>query len=230
MTGITPNFGDWRNLSAIEIGEIAILMHGLDPRAVAMGEVTVRDPHNPTCPHGVPLDTSWEEKMLISGVLTGDLLSAPENVIEPNRDTQVVKKSLIPWLRRIGGYDFLADGLTVPPSKHSEAKRVAKSHQPQTSQPLDSVPKESPTGTPKFSMNRAGMIQQHLHEWPTIDADMRGAADNGLSAAKAGARGWVEMKAMDWARSKGKLVVPPNSTSLTSSMNNIVGRKHTLDG
>ena len=50
--------------------------------------------------------------MLIASVRTGDLTSAPPNIAEPNRDTHVAKKSFMPWLRGLGEYDFLVDGLS----------------------------------------------------------------------------------------------------------------------
>lgn len=53
---------------------------------------------------------------------------------------------------------------------------------------------------------RKGLLEAHGHEWPTLERDLRDAAVNGLAkAAKAGARGWLNSKALDWARSKGKL-------------------------
>lgn len=117
MSGISPNFEDWQKLTAIEIGDIACLMQGFDPRAIA--DVVVRDPNDPASPYGVTPDTSWEVRMLISAVLTLDLTSAPANITAPTDATKVVRTSLIPWLRPFGKYDFLADGLSSPTSKHT---------------------------------------------------------------------------------------------------------------
>ena len=83
MTGISPNYSDWRKLSSIAIWEIACLMQGFDPRAVMAGEVIVRDPSDPTGSTGMEPDTAWEERMLISAVCTQDLLSAPGNCTAP---------------------------------------------------------------------------------------------------------------------------------------------------
>jgi hypothetical protein len=117
MSGTSPNFDDWRKLTAIEIEDIACLMQGFDPRAIA--DVVVRDPDDPASPYGVSPDTSWEVRMLISAVLTDDLTSAPANVIAPTGTTKVVRTSLIAWLRPFGQYDFLVDGLSSPASKHT---------------------------------------------------------------------------------------------------------------
>jgi hypothetical protein len=228
MSGTSPNFKDWRKLTAIEIEDIACLMQGFDPRALA--DVVVRDPDDPASPYGVSPDTSWEVRMLISAVLTHDLTSAPTNITAPTGTTKVVRTSLIPWLRTFGEYGFLADGLSSPTSTLADAKLATTSRPAKNSQGLASNPTRPQPGTPTLFMTRFAMIQQHQREWPTIDADIRGACDNGLNVAKAGARGWFEAEAVAWARSKGKLIVPPNSTPLAVSMNSIVGRKHMLDG
>lgn len=74
--------------------------------------------------------------------------------------------------------------------------------------PLVEVPANAPrhaATVPAFSMKKAALIEQHKHEWPTIAGDIAGAKRNGLSAAKAGARGWREVDAIEWARNNGKL-------------------------
>lgn len=54
-------------------------------------------------------------------------------------------------------------------------------------------------------MKKRGMIKAHKHHWETIEGDIDMASQNGLSAAKAGERGWYEQKSLAWARAKGKL-------------------------
>lgn len=66
-------------------------------------------------------------------------------------------------------------------------------------------PRPAATG-PVFTMKKAAMIEQHKHEWPTIEQDIKDAKRNGLSMAKAGERDWKEHEAMEWARNKGKLM------------------------
>ena len=202
-------------------------MQGFDPRAIA--DVVVRDQDNPTSPYGVSPDTSWEVRILISAVLTQDLMSAPENITNPTRETMVIRTSLISWLRPFGKYDFLADGLSSTERKDQKAHQATQLGPVKSSQRMASTPAASEPSTPIFSMTKSAMVQHHQHEWPTIAADIHGATDNGLSIAKARARGWIEAKAMAWAHSKGKLVAPHTSTLLVHSMNNIVGKKHTLD-
>lgn len=119
MSGIKPNFDDWRKLSSIEIWEIACLMQGFDPRALA--DVGVRDRDYPTSPYCVSPDTSWEEKLLISSVLTHHLSSAPVNITEPTSDTRVSVVSLVPWLRLHGHHD-LATELDSPAHSASPAQ------------------------------------------------------------------------------------------------------------
>ena len=227
MSATSPNFDDWRELTAIEIEDIACLMQGFDPRAIA--DVVVSDPYDPASPYGDSPDTSWEVRMLISAVLTYDLASAPANITAPTGATKVVRTSLILWLRSFGKYDFLADGLSSPVNTHGKAKQPPQSRTDKTSQELPSTPVESQPGTPSFSMTRAAMIAQHQASWPSIEADIKDAASNGLSQAKAGAREWNESVALDWARAKNKLVNASTNTVLVNSMHNIVGRKHSID-
>ena len=54
-------------------------------------------------------------------------------------------------------------------------------------------------------MKKAGLVKACMRQWPTIEADLGDAARNGLSVARIGSRGWDERKALEWARSKGKL-------------------------
>lgn len=83
-----------------------------------------------------------------------------------------------------------------------------------------------------FTMKRAALISAHEQDWPTIARDIADASKNGLSAARAGAREWVEAKALQWARSKGKLIGANHpARNLEQSMNRMAslpGKKHAL--
>ena len=85
-------------------------------------------------------------------------------------------------------------------------------------------------GSPKFSMRLRALIEAHIHEWPTIETDIKAASDNGLSTAKAGARNWWEEHTMEWARANGKLKIAAKpGESLAQAMHNmgsLPGRKH----
>lgn len=87
---------------------------------------------------------------------------------------------------------------------------------------------------PVFSMTKAAMIAQHKHEWPSIEGDMRDAASNGLFAAKAGARGWNQANAMQWASAHNKLIPaekPAHSLSAAMhNLSNLPAIRHTLKG
>jgi hypothetical protein len=87
---------------------------------------------------------------------------------------------------------------------------------------------------PKFSMTKAAMLEQHKLKWPTIERDMKDAKANGLQSAKAGARGWNELPALEWARANNKLVnaAKPADSLLqaVNSMATVPGRKHTMEG
>ncbi len=97
-----------------------------------------------------------------------------------------------------------------------------------------SEPRMTATG-PRFNMTKAAMIEQHKHEWPTIERDISDAKRNKLSAAaKEGARGWREADAMEWARNNRKLPrtqTPVNSLAgAVHKMSSLPASRHTLEG
>lgn len=95
-------------------------------------------------------------------------------------------------------------------------------------------PKHNAATGLEFSMTRAALVSKHLHHWPTIKGDLKSAAINGLSIAKAGARSWNEATALAWARAKCKLEsVEKPADSLTQAMHNLSilsSQKHTIEG
>jgi len=97
-----------------------------------------------------------------------------------------------------------------------------------------SEPKRNAATGPVFSTVRAALVSGHLHHWPTIDRDLKDAATNGLSAAKAGARDWDETAALAWAKANNKLksAAKPADALMQAmhSMGSLPGRKHTLKG
>lgn len=100
---------------------------------------------------------------------------------------------------------------------------------------VDSLAKTQSVPTaPVFNMTKAAMIAQHKHEWTSIEGDMRDAASNGLFAAKAGARGWNEANALQWASAHNKLnsaEKPAHSLSaVMHNLSNLPAIRHTLKG
>ena len=240
MSGISPNYADWRQLSAIPIWKVASLMQGFDPRAVEAGDVVVQDPFEPSSPYGVGPDFSWEIEVLISAVQTADLVSVPATITRPKKNTKITKASLIPWLRA-NDYADLANGLDVAPLEEcapSSATVVLSGRNVPVSANRESGQTISPTlpakeggqNGPVFSVKKSVLIDKYKKEWPTIERDLQDACDNGLSACKAGARDWIEDCAKAWAQSRGKLSPVSTSATLGNSMNDIVGRKHILGG
>lgn len=120
-------------------------------------------------------------------------------------------------------------------AKHVRWPEPATAPEPPAPTPVAAPQKEvaekaAPTG-PKLSMTKAALIAQHKHEWPTIEGDIRGASENGLSkAAKAGARDWYEDAAMQWARSRNRLTVSTPAATLNNVMSKLPSRKHHLEG
>ncbi|MBP9930083.1 MAG: hypothetical protein KBF63_12460 [Rhodoferax sp.] len=57
------------------------------------------------------------------------------------------------------------------------------------------------------AVKRAVLVEEYESTWPTIERDLRDGYKNGLSAAsKVGERGlWLRLKALEWAKTRGKL-------------------------
>ena len=69
-----------------------------------------------------------------------------------------------------------------------------------------------------LAMTKSALIARYSHIWPTVEADILSAAINGLSThARAVKRGWNEAKAVEWARSKGKINESENSSNQIAS-------------
>lgn len=88
------------------------------------------------------------------------------------------------------------------------------------------APANSASSAPAVPFTKAALVAAHTHEWPTINRDIADAAENGLAtAAKAGARGWNEAKALNWARARGKLIsARKNADSLDRAIHNMSNR------
>jgi hypothetical protein len=102
------------------------------------------------------------------------------------------------------------DATSAPVAKPAPAQPNTEKAEPEAETEPQVVPvvqaaAHPATALPETPMSRAGLIKAHEHHWPTIKADLGDAARNGLSVAKAGKRGWVESKALEWARAKGNL-------------------------
>jgi hypothetical protein len=102
MSGILPNFPDWRQFDTLAIWQLAALMNGVDPRAWAMGDVVGRD--------GDALDLSTKQDQLISGIHAGTLQPGKYEEFPPTKNTVVNTDSARQWLRT-HGYAELADNL-----------------------------------------------------------------------------------------------------------------------
>lgn len=102
-----PQFEWWRKLSTIRIWEIAFLMHDFEPRLA--DHIMQRDPENPDDPHGIPLDTSDEVRMLVSA-MHAKKLDVVGNAPERDSQSEITVASLIRWLPSVG-HEHLAENL-----------------------------------------------------------------------------------------------------------------------
>lgn len=129
--------------------------------------------------------------------------------------------------------------------QYFEAAAAQGAQQPKPRQEIGPGSAESAKGTvdsemnvthtatgPRFSSPKEALIRAHVHHWPTIRGDLHDASTNGLAAAKAASRGWIEEEALKWAKAKGKLTDAESApTDLGQAMRNLSGlpsKKHTL--
>ena len=125
---------------------------------------------------------------------------------------------------------------TIPSTMHVVATNASDGVPPVTKPTaapvVVAVLEELAKAGPIFNMTKASMVENHEHQWPTINRDIADASTNGLSSAKGGLRGWNEALALEWARANNKLVNASKPASLltqvVNSMSNLAGRKHTL--
>lgn len=183
----------------------------------------VQDTYNPS------REPTWDEPPDYQDVLRSLRLSighgnvAAQRIREGRYETKHVSwPELVQWAR--------SKNYAIPPELESQTAPVV------TESAAAAPAKEQRTSAPgpKFSMRKDAMVTKYKDEWPTIERDIKDAAENGLSAAKAGARDWDEVQALEWARAKGKIVgaVKPADalTQSVNSMASIKGTKHTLRG
>jgi hypothetical protein len=103
-----PIFNHWRKFDTLKVWEIASMMLGYEPRLLSDVLVNSGDPLDH---HGVPLDSSDEERMLTSAVSAGLLTACPASPMCPNGHTEIAVASLIPLLRNHDEYCTLANEL-----------------------------------------------------------------------------------------------------------------------
>lgn len=203
-TGV--NFDYWKHVALIQIWEAATMIHGYDPRARQFGYV-------PMTSEGDALDLSGDHRMLASAVMANELEAAGDGAGQAGPETFLKRASLAAWAKS-QGFATMADGLDIQASSSGPPP----------------IGTGSVASSPKFSMTRAALVAQHRHEWPTIEADIKDASKNGLSAARVDARGWDEDLAVDWARSKDKLIQPAVAGArLSSAMANLSVTTHLME-
>ena len=109
MTGTRPNFDDWRKLPVVEAWQLAVLMHGFDPRALT--DVAVQNPDNPKDSIGVPLDYSFELRQINGAAIAKRIDAGAPPVDLNNPSTHIVaSEKLGEWLIE-AGYPELAESL-----------------------------------------------------------------------------------------------------------------------
>ena len=82
-------------------------------------------------------------------------------------------------------------------------------------QPDDAPPVVPPSEPNDLVLKKAALVNKHVHQWQTIEADLREASRNGLAEAKVKKHGyWNERIALDWAERNGKI---PHASPMSST-------------
>ena len=171
------------------------MMHGFDPTAVAMCEVLV---HDPDSSYGQPLDTSWEERMLMSALLAGTFSNSNSNNSAPTRNSPVSVVALIPWLQN-QGFTELASGLEITGYSAQTPTNTSKLTEPErrlkTLEALGGTARwlRHHGGTQKWRFTKIGDLtaQEAANNHPrsdekTIRKDLKEAAEERYLARKSG--------------------------------------------
>lgn len=82
---------------------------------------------------------------------------------------------------------------------------------------------------------KEALIREYGSHWPDIKSDLSHASRNGLAqAAKSGARGWDAEKALEWAKSQGKLKGSQHTKSAPASplptLESLPKKVHRMEG
>lgn len=219
----TIEAGHWFALAAVEPSEAAMLLCQFNPNADSLASAEQSENE----------ETSPEQ------------LKRLRRRFEDLQNTVPLCRSLAAWLEFAIGANL---------KHHSWARRYrdalqagARSTTPAPVVPVPATPGSASSGVkppplrkpngneaagPVFSMTRSALTSKHRRDWVTIERDLKDAASNGLSVAKAGNRDWKEDVALDWARAKGKLKSTETlACPLEQAMHNMSSlpvRKHAL--
>jgi hypothetical protein len=106
-------------------------------------------------------------------------------------------------------------GLDIPEQLRERASRINPEHEQaaiakekqgpvsEARHEPDSILKDEPPSEVK-RIKKSALIKKYKHEWPSAEADINEASRNDLSKAKLGGGYYDEIKAIDWAKERGK--------------------------
>lgn len=111
--GTSPDYEHWKKMAVLKAWELASLMQGYDPRALE--DAVVRDPADPSSPHGVAPDFGSEIRLINSAACAG-LIRSPDPVNDLElADTKILTATLGDWLVQVR-HVHLASALGLTPS------------------------------------------------------------------------------------------------------------------
>lgn len=206
----------WWGLANISVDEAAMLLSGA----------------NPHDPHADPMSTTHEDG-------TGPKDYAILRRVFEDVAGDGVKRSLGLWLavaeeRGLRYHSWIGEWLGARgESVKKVLELVAKGKAAQrVDTELDTKPANmvsDQVSAIEAVLTKKALTDQYAGRWPSVVADLADASKNGLAAcAKAGARGWKELSAIEWARTRGKLKEPNAAAELSSVMRQLPRRQHRM--
>jgi len=140
-----PRFDYWGQFETLTVGEVALMMKGIDPRLET------------ELPLWADMDTENEIRMLTGAVREGTLVGYPDGSGIPKLTTDVSVSSLITWLRS-RGYVMFADGFDAACSARSPTVHAQPPGPSQSNRPPQRIPRLASRGGAASTSRRAARM------------------------------------------------------------------------
>lgn len=227
LSSSTADFRYWATMDYWSFDEALALLMGKDPRI--MTKEAMRKEIEPEISLMIPRPPAPSKSSFVQKY---EALRAVAGRAAAMKSPQLKPLGVLLWAHESGAItppSELVQEISgrLQRSKPNPVQPVTVAQPAQTTSPPVQAPEQPDTHT---QLKRAALIHKHERAWPTLEADLRHANDNGLSAcAKAKKHGfWREEPALQWAQENGKL-----KGSLTPSSHTAhapFGRFHRIDG
>jgi len=204
LSSSTANFRHWATMDYWSFDEALALLMGKDPRI--MTKEAMRKEIEPEFSLMLPRPPAPPKSSFVQKY---EALRAVAGRASAMKSPQLKPLAVLLWVHESGA-------ITPPSELVQEISDRLQRSKPNPVQPV-SVAQPAPTTPPPVQtperpdphtqLKRAALVHKHDRAWPTIEADLRHANENGLSTcAKSKKHGfWLEEPALQWAQQNGKL-------------------------